>query len=111
MKPTLMYFLVTKKTKTKTAQSCHTLVKDTREYSHLSSFPVAKSPHQRRGVTTQTLEREQERLRILSFLAHISSHYCFFFQAPDTQAKERQEVAAFEGLVEGKVLVTNHGWL
>lgn len=30
MKPTLMYFLVTKKTKTKTktAQSCHTLVKD-----------------------------------------------------------------------------------
>lgn len=40
----------------------------------------------------------------LSFLAHISSHYCFFFQAPDTQAKERREVAAFEGLVEGKVL-------
>lgn len=28
MKPTLMYFLVTEKTKTKTAQSCHTLVKD-----------------------------------------------------------------------------------
>ena len=50
-------------------------------------------------------------MRALSFLAHISSHYCFFFQAPDTQAKERREVAAFEGLVEGKVLVTNHGWL
>ena len=59
----------------------------------------------------QALEREQERLRTLSFLAHISSHYCFFFQVPDTQAKERREVAAFEGLVEGKVLVTNHGWL
>ena len=28
MKPTLMYFLVSKKTKTKTAQSCHALVKD-----------------------------------------------------------------------------------
>ena len=50
-------------------------------------------------------------MRALSFRAHISSRYCFFFQAPDTQAKERREVTAFEGLVEGKALVTNHGWL
>ena len=48
-------------------------------------------------------------MRALFFLARISLHYCFFF-SPDTQAKERREVAAFEGLVEGKVLVTNRGW-
>lgn len=65
-------------------------LKIAREYSHLSSHPIAKRPHQWRRATTQTLEREQERMRALSFLARISSDYCFFFQEPDTQAKERR---------------------
>ena len=74
-------------------------------------IPRRETSSSAKGATTQALEREQERMRALSFLAYISWHYCFFFQAPDTQAKERQEMAAFEGLVEGKVVVINHGWL
>ena len=80
MKPTLMYFHVTKKKKKKKkAQSCHALVKDSLRIQPPLITLRRETSSSARRASTQALEREQERMRALFFLAHISLHYCFFF--------------------------------
>ena len=85
-----MYFLVTKKQKTKTAQSCHALVKDSPRIQPPLIIPRRETSSSAKRSDYADAWKGARKIARPVLSCPYFFRLLFFFQEPDTQDKERR---------------------